>query len=728
MPIRYIPFFPDPIRGQALLDNFKRTLRYSGSDNAERLVRRGMPLYEVETVERVGGAEAEDLSEGNLVIRGECLAACAALRDAGRTVDLVYIDPPFASGADYAKTIYLRRNPKKAAEVAEAERTLDSDELAAFEEKMYGDVWEKGKYLNWMYTNLLAIKSVMSDNASIYVHLDWHIGHYVKILMDEIFGEDNFQNEIVWKRTTARAGSAFFNHIHDVIYFYTVGEPCWNKQYTAYGDGDSSALFKNTDPDGRKWAANPLTAPGIRTGVSGAEWKGFNPSTSGKGRHWAIPQYLRFLLSDEAKDNTLLALDELEKAGRIVWLRDGKGSPRYKQYEDDLRGVELQSIWTDISGAEGDYATQKPEALLERIIKASSEGVMTVGDFFGGSGVTAAVAACLGRKFIHVDVGLNSIQTVRDRLLGLNAAPSRQSIPKKKKSEAMDSTLPLCVAEEAAPYNCGNAPSPKISFSVCEIKDGVSLYRNPVQTMDKLKTLIPGLRNEDSVDEFWEGAIHDSKLGLVPVYLPNLMDSASRILDEPLLFRIVHQAIPELPPDVKKVIVYYVQADDLAALKTFIKEQRTTMVDIELRDLKEILDDVVVNDEAEWTLEETAPGTGDLVNPWLLTVTRFSSDRVRQKIEEYNQRGDANPGKKGFIPIRLSEEGLETLEAVAADCTSSDGPFHADRDLKLDKLGRVILDGAKTDAFWNATLTLPSKPHRLRFRNICGDETIFPVP
>ena len=203
MSIRHIPFFPDPIRGQALLNNFKRTLRYSGSENAERLVRRGMPLYEVEVAEVAGEPASLDVASGNLVIRGECLSACAALRDAGRSVDLVYIDPPFASGADYAKTVYLRRNPHKAAEAAEAERTLDDDALAAFEEKMYGDIWEKEKYLNWMYTNLLAIKSVMSDNASIYVHLDWHIGHYVKVLMDEIFGEENFQAEIIWERTNA---------------------------------------------------------------------------------------------------------------------------------------------------------------------------------------------------------------------------------------------------------------------------------------------------------------------------------------------------------------------------------------------------------------------------------------------------------------------------------------------------------------------------------------------
>ena len=683
MPIRHIPFFPDPIRGQALLDNFKRTLRYSGSDSAERLVRRGMPLYEVETVETVGNLERsrEDTKPGsgeslrglvpscdNLVLRGECLAACAALRDAGRTVDLVYIDPPFASGADYAKKIYLRRNPKKAADLAEAERTLDSDDFAAFEEKMYGDVWEKEKYLNWMYTNLLAIKSVMSDNASIYVHLDWHIGHYVKVLMDEVFGEENFRSEIVWKRATAHSDAEFFGVNFDTIFFYTKSqnEYTFNPVFQPY-DKDYIARFSRSDPDGRKWDSGNLTAKGLSGGGYDYEYKGFRSL-------WRMPKE---------------TMEKMDREGRLHITKSG--GIRSKVYLDELPGLRAQCIWDDINpvnsqaAEKADYATQKPEALLERIIKASSNEGMTVADFFGGSGVTAAVAARLGRKFIHVDVGVNSIQTARDRLLAQKAA-----------------------------------------FAVCEIKDGISLYRNPVQTMDKLKSLIPGLRNEDSVDEFWEGAIYDSRLGLVPVYLPNLLDSSSRILDEPLLFRIIHQAIPELPPDVKKVVVYYVQADDLDALGKFIREQKETMVEIELRDLKEILDDVVVNDEAGWTLEKDA--TGDLTNPWKLTVTRFSSDRVRQKIEEYNQRGEANPGKRGFTPIRLSEEGLETLEAVAADCTSASGPFRADRDLRVDKLGRVVLDGVKTSDLWDGTLSLPVRPLRLRFRNICGDETVVAVP
>ena len=219
MAVKYVPYFPNTLEGQAILDNFvrtKRVLRYRDNDKIIERIERGMPLYEVEQKEQIG-----ENPNQNMVIRGECLSACAYLKDKGIQVDLVYIDPPFASGADYAKKVYIRRNPKVAEAIRQAENELDVEELKAFEEKMYGDVWDKERYLNWMYENLMAIKNVMSDEASIYVHLDWHIGHYVKILMDEIFGESNFVNEIVWHYYNKMQGNV--NHFasnHDVIFLY----------------------------------------------------------------------------------------------------------------------------------------------------------------------------------------------------------------------------------------------------------------------------------------------------------------------------------------------------------------------------------------------------------------------------------------------------------------------------------------------------------------------------
>ena len=216
MPVKYIPYYPNTVEGQAILDNITRTqrvLRYRENDKVYDRIKRGMPFYEVEPIETIG-----EPSE-NLVIRGECISACAYLKEKGIKVDLVYIDPPFASGADYAKKVILRKNPKLAERIATAEQEMTLDELRVFEEKMYGDIWQKENYLNWMYENLTAIKSTMSENSSIYFHIDWHIGHYVKILMDEVFGEDNFKNEIIWQRVYSHNDTDKYGHIHDVIFY-----------------------------------------------------------------------------------------------------------------------------------------------------------------------------------------------------------------------------------------------------------------------------------------------------------------------------------------------------------------------------------------------------------------------------------------------------------------------------------------------------------------------------
>lgn len=622
MAIKYIPFFPDPIEGQAILDNFKRTLKYKGANDVRGNLRCGMPLYEMEKQETVG-----ENKDGNMVIRGECVSACAYLKEQGIEVDLVYIDPPFASGADYAKKVYIRRNPKVAEAIAKAEQELEtSEEFRAFEEKMYGDVWDKEKYLNWMYENLMAIKSVMSETASIYVHLDWHIGHYVKVLLDEVFGEDFFLNEVVWgyfafkRRTTKK-----FPQKHDTLYSYTKSENyIWNTQFKPHSE-EYVKRFK-TDENGRKYRDD------------------VNPTAGGS---------------------------------RIIYL-------------DEIEGDIVDSVWSDIPPVNpvaverADYATQKPEALLERIIKASSNENMIVADFFGGSGVTAAVANKLGRRFIHCDIGINSIQTTRDRLI-----------------------------------------ADKVEFDVLEIKDGVSLYRNPIQTMEKIKSLIPGLKNEDDLDSFWEGAISDSKLGTIPVYVPNLMDSSSKLLDVVMMNRILHEAIPDLDSNIKKVIVYYVDITDKTEIEKFIADDDSTTIIIELKDLKDILDDVVIEDYAEFYCEQVQE---TLIPEYKITINRFMSDRVNQKIDEYNQKSFANSSeKRPYKPIVISNEGLELIEFLSVDCTADSGEWHSDTEIKIDKLGYVIFNSTKTKDFWDGSIKSEEKPLRLKIRNICGDETVWMI-
>ena len=605
MAVKYVPYFKEPIEGQAILDNFtrtKRTLKYADNDKVLDRIERGMPLYEVEIKEIVGKDNTE-----NMIIRGECVSACAYLKENNIKVDLVYIDPPFASGADYAKTVYIRRNPKVAEAIKKAEETLEIEELKTFEEKMYGDVWNKEAYLNWMYENLMAIKSIMNDNASIYVHLDHHIGHYVKILMDEIFFFFNFLNEIIWQYSWGSRTETQWNKKHDTIYMYSLSkEFCFNANEVL----EERKISEATE--------NRL------------KYKGAMITDGNKGR-----------------GNQKLALPT------DVW------------YIATINGMATEKV---------DYSTQKPEALLEKIIKASSNKDMIVVDFFGGSGVTAKVANDLGRRFIHCDIGINSIETTRDRLLSAGA-----------------------------------------SFKIMDINDGVNLYRNPVQTMDKVKSLIPGLKNDDSVPEFWEGSINDSKLGVIPVYIPNLMDSTTKLLDIVLINKIINQAIPELEDDIKKVIIYYIDISDEKEIKNFIKEYLRRDIEIELRDLKEILDETVVTDILEYHIENKE-----------IIVDKFISDRLISKIDEYNEKMNSqmlSTGKKAKY-IEISNEGLELIEMISLDCTSKEGIWHSDEEIKIDKFGFVINKGEKTKDLWNGKISFLKQPLRIKIRNISGDESI----
>lgn len=686
MATKYISYYPNTLEGQALLDNFVRTrriLRYRDNDRIVEHIKRGMPLYEVESLEKRGANEKH-----NLMMHGECLSTCAYLKEQGIEVDLVYIDPPFASGADYAKKIYIRRNPLVQKAMKEAEQNLDNEEMKEFEEKMYGDIWDKERYLNWMYENLMAIKSVMSENASIYVHLDDHIGHYVKILMDEIFGEGNFRNDISWKSTASHNDSSkSFSSISDHIYFYSLSENgVFNTLYTPYTDEYIANEWIKL-PSGRYYKAENMLDPQLKM-----EEYDFHGT---RARWRTTPEKFEVLWNAEQTEVP-------NSHGRIKLGKNGKPIKRCRIiFKDELPGTPINDIWNDISYVAGrsqekeDYATQKPEALLERIIKASSNEGMLVADFFGGSGVTAAVAHKLNRRFIHGDVNINSLQTARDRLVNAGA-----------------------------------------EFEIKEVKDGVRLFRNPVQTMDKLRdNLIPGLTANAKLDsQYWAGSIMDSKYGMMPVYLPNLLDGSKRVLDKSEMMNIIHKALPDLPDEAKRVIIYYVDVEEINELRQFIEaENQQTLIQFELRDLKQVLDEVIMEDEAEWDLQEAKDSLG-LSMGWKLQLKSFHSDRVAKKVHDFNEKGVLQTNKKrasgksaNFSKIKLSDEGLETIEWASVDCVNAEknAPWHSDMEVKIEKMGTVTINGKKTQDYWDASIVSDDKPLRLKIRNICGDETIF---
>ena len=636
MPVKYIPYYPNTVEGQAILDNITRTqrvLRYRENDKVYDRIKRGMPYYEVEPLEIVG-----EPSE-NLIIRGECISACAYLKEQGIKVDLVYIDPPFASGADYAKKVYIRKNPKLAEKIAEAEKEMEIDELKAFEEKMYGDIWQKEDYLNWMYENLISIKSVMTETASIYVHLDWNIGHYVKILLDEVFGQDKFLNEVVWSYDKWSAKSNTLQKNHDVIYFYSKNDD--------YLFNEVKEITRNLKE----------------------KYKNGYSLGGGYGSDGLV-------VYDETKPK----VKELIESGK------------YRVVYAKMEGKPISDVWNipfinPVANERVDYATQKPESLLQRILETSSNKFrdventekMIVADFFGGSGVTAKVANDLGRNFIHVDIGVNSIQTVRDRLKEVNA-----------------------------------------DFQILEIKDGVSLFRNPQQTMDKLATLIPGLqKGVKGISDFWFGAITKSKEGIVPVYVPNLLNTQEKVLDIPAINTIINQELQNLEVNAKKVIVYYIDIDNQKELDKFIKDNNVTEIEVELKDLKNLLHDVVIEDIVECN-------TSEKDSVFTTEITKLISDRLIQKIGEFNQKGNLQSVTKGkkFDPINISNEGLELIELIALDCKNGEGQWHSTTEIKIDKLGYVIKDGVKSKEFWDGKIISETKPKRIKIRNISGDETI----
>ncbi len=313
-------------------------------------------------------------------------------------VDLIYIDPPFDTGADFSFT-----------------RTVpDSDtsfvkEPSMIEQKAYRDTWGRGldSYLQWFYETVVLLHELLAETGTIYVHLDWHVVHYAKATLDEVFGTSNLRNEIVWQRISAHNDPGRFGRNVEYILYYVKGQGfTFNVQYADYSDEYLNKTYRYLDGDGRRYALRDLRSPNPRPNLT-YDYKGYRPHENG----WSI---------------SIKKMAELDEKGLLWFPPEKSGRIRLKQYLDEMPGSRLQELWTDISLVQGtagervDYATQKPEALLDRIIKASSNEGDLVLDCFCGSGTTAAVAERLNRRWITCDLGRFAIQTTRKRLLSID--------------------------------------------------------------------------------------------------------------------------------------------------------------------------------------------------------------------------------------------------------------------------------------------------------------------
>ena len=340
------------------------------------------------------------------------------------SVDLIYLDPPFNSNATYNVLFRERSGEEPAAQITAFE---DTWHWGWESETAFQDVVTRGPdkvgsllaalrqflgqndmmaYLTMMAQRMIELHRVLKPSGSIYLHCDPTASHYLKLLLDAVFNARNFKSEIVWKRTSAHSSANRPGPVHDNILMYAKSdEYLWNREFQPYDEDYLNTFFEMTDPDGRKWKRMDLTGAGTRHGATGMAWRGINITE--KGRHWAYPPSV---------------LDELDEKGLIHWPKRNGGMPRLKQYADEMPGVPVQDVWTDIKPIHNlarerlGYPTQKLEALLERIIRASSNEGDVVLDPFCGCGTATVAAERLNRRWIGIDITHLAITLVRHRL------------------------------------------------------------------------------------------------------------------------------------------------------------------------------------------------------------------------------------------------------------------------------------------------------------------------
>lgn len=366
------------------------------------------------------------------------------------SVDLIYLDPPFNSKKNY-NLMYKNLTGLPVPEQVEA--FCDTWELDPEKEERakqmpilmreygvddyYVDFWRIWvnalrntqphllAYLIYMVERLLHMRSILRPTGSIYLHCDPTASHYIKVMMDGIFGHQNFQNELIWKRTGSHGGSKRWGPIHDTILFYTKSANyTWNRVFQDYDEDYIEKFYRFTDKRGR-YRLVTLTGAGVRTGDSGKEWRGVNPTAS--GRHWAVPlQALKaaYPTRDLQGLSTQEKLDLLDKAGLVYWPPRGS-VPQQKRYADENPGVPIQDIITDIRpiSSHADerlgYPTQKPIALLKRIILASTNKNEVVFDPFCGCGTAIYAAHETERKWIGCDIAiLPIVKIIKNELEG----------------------------------------------------------------------------------------------------------------------------------------------------------------------------------------------------------------------------------------------------------------------------------------------------------------------
>jgi adenine-specific DNA-methyltransferase len=369
-------------------------------------VRVALPFQTVETVNETAqerqrsldlfGSGRETDWRNRLIWGDKKYVLSALLNEFATKIDLIYIDPPFDTGADFSFHVQVNGEGF-------------TKEPSVIEQKAYRDTWGRGldSYLQWFYETVVLLRELLADTGSLYVHLDWHVVHYAKAILDEVFGIENFKNEVIWQRAHTHNDPDAFGRVHDTLLYYRMPKATFNPVHGKYRDEYVEQAYRHAEKEGRRYQTLPLHATHVFSSTDDNTRRfGDRVLRPPQGKYWRWSQK---------------KIDEALAQGLIVVSKTGV--PRYKKYLDEATGVPIQSIWTDLKMlAQPEmvgYPTQKPETLLERIIKVSSNEGDLVLDCFCGSGTTAVVAEKLKRRWISADLGRFAIHTTRKRLLSV---------------------------------------------------------------------------------------------------------------------------------------------------------------------------------------------------------------------------------------------------------------------------------------------------------------------
>lgn len=591
-------------------------LQWTGRrDDVERLA---LPMQVVETVgasradrdNLLGQLSSEDDGWRNQLVWGDNRYVLASLAEtfAGQ-VDLVYIDPPFDSRQDYKVRVGIG-DQETSASLAKLQSVV--------EEKAYRDTWGAGvdSYLQMLYDRLILLHGLLSERGSIFLHLAPNVSHLGRVLLDEVFGPENFRAEIIWKRVTAHADTKDFATTHDVILCFARSDAhIWHPVFADYDPAYVAAKYSHVDEEGRRYQLGDLSSPNPRPNLTYA-WKGHDPPAYG----WRYSK---------------ARMAELDALGRIWYPGDTSRRPRLKRYLDDMPGQPVGDLWDDISPVNSQaqerigYDTQKPEALLERVIESSSDPDSLVLDCFAGSGTTAAVAERFGRRWIACDIGRFAVHTTRKRLLDISGCRpfevanlgryERQAWQQARTGDELQAYLSFILALYGAVDTTG---SRHVHGTMGRRAVHVGPVSSPV-TLEEIRAALEdaaagGHAGLDVLGWEWEMGLHE------------LVQDEARDRGVDLRLR----RIPREVMDERAVVAGDIVFHELAYLKTSTANPQKRQVTVTLEDFvlsnPDLVPDAVRDKVASWS---------DYIDYWAVDFT-YAGDTFHNQWQSFRTRVD----------------------------------------------------------------------------------------